>query len=107
MKNALAREGLKVTAQKTGIEESRLSRFNSGQGALTLADIEELIDFTGYTVLSLETYLQEKQTHITQIRELEEDLDRANQRWSRERNRETRQDDLFKALSKLKDLDKE
>ena len=70
----ISKHGQGTLAEKVGTDDSTLSRFRSGQGALSMAVMENLIKEAGAIVLPLEDH-----------RGLEDALARMSSLWLKER----------------------
>lgn len=72
--NLVSANGQTTIAAKMDIDPSILSRFRSGQGALSMAHLNKLFELAGVLLIQRETYTQERQQWMMELRKTEDAL---------------------------------
>jgi hypothetical protein len=91
--NLVSANGQTTIAAKMDIDPSILSRFRSGQGALSMAHLSKLFELAGVLLIQRDAYIQEQQKWMMELRKTEDALLIMSRKWEQERTRQSRRSD--------------
>lgn len=61
---AIAKDGLKAVADKIGVHETALSRFQSNRGGLSVSRIDRLFEHVGIVIMTEREHIRKDQIHM-------------------------------------------
>ena len=93
LENLIAERGQGNLALELGIDQSLLSRFRSGKGALSLEQIERVCENAEVVIQARTQYLQEQREHMIEASRLKNALATICQLWEQERPKNSRMTD--------------